>query len=217
MDREQILHSTEGFVRDELSGDATGHDWWHVDRVRVLAKRLGREEGADLFVVELAALLHDIADWKLHGGDTEVGPQVAAAWLTECGVEQELSEHVCDIVGTLSFKGAGVPTPMATLEGQVVQDADRLDAIGAIGIARTFAYGGAKGRPIHDPDETPRENADLDTYLNSNSSTVSHFHEKLFLLKERMNTEAARRLAAGRHSYMKSYLDRFLKEWEGES
>ena len=217
MDREEILRGTEEFVRGELSGDATGHDWWHVDRVRVLAKRLGREEGADLFVVELAALLHDIADWKFHDGDTEVGPRAAAAWLTDCGIEEEVTDHVCDIVGTLSFKGAGVPTPMATLEGQVVQDADRLDAIGAIGIARTFAYGGAKGRPIHDPEEAPRENADFDTYSKSNSSTLNHFHEKLFLLKDRMNTESARRLAAGRHSYMKSYLDRFLNEWEGES
>ena len=217
MDREETLRSTEDFVRGELSGDATGHDWWHVDRVRILAKQLGREEGADLFVVELASLLHDIADWKFNGGDTEAGPRAATAWLEECGVEQEVTEHVCDIVGTLSFKGEGVPTPMATLEGQVVQDADRLDAIGAIGIARTFAYGGAKGRPIHDPGKAPRENADFETYLKSDSSTVNHFHEKLFLLKDRMNTGAARRLAAGRHSYMRTFLERFLNEWKGES
>jgi uncharacterized protein len=217
MDREEVVRRTEQYVREELSGDASGHDWWHVDRVRVLAKRLGREEGADLFVVELAALLHDIADWKLHDGDTGAGPKVAAEWLQKSVVGQEVIDHVCDIVGTLSFKGEGVPTPMATLEGQVVQDADRLDAIGAIGIARTFAYGGARGRLIHDPEVAPHENADLETYLHSHSSTTNHFHEKLFLLKDRMNTESARRLAAGRHSYMKSYLDRFMKEWEGES
>ena len=218
MDQAEILRRTEEFVRDALAGDASGHDWWHIDRVRVLAKRLGREEGADLFVVELAALLHDIADWKFHDGDTEAGPRAAAAWLTECEVEeQEVIDHVCNIVGTLSFKGASVPTPMATLEGQVVQDADRLDAIGAIGIARTFAYGGAKGRPIHDPDELPRDNADFETYLKSHSSALNHFHEKLFLLKDRMNTGAARRLAAGRHSYMRTFLERFLNEWEGES
>lgn len=217
MDQAEILRRTEEFVREELAGDASGHDWWHIDRVRVLAKRLGREEGANLFVAELAALLHDIADWKFHDGDTEIGPRAAAAWMTDCGVERDVVDHVCDIVGTLSFKGAAVPTPMATLEGQVVQDADRLDAMGAIGIARTFAYGGAKGRQIHDPDEPPRDNADFETYLRSNSSTVNHFHEKLFLLKDRMNTESARRLAAGRHSFMKSYLGRFISEWVGES
>ena len=217
MDREQVLRRTEEFVGEELSDDVSGHDWWHVERVRMLARRLAREEGADPFVVELAALLHDIADWKFNGGDTEAGPRASEAWLKDCHVEPAVIEHVCEIVGTLSFKGAGVPTPMTTLEGQVVQDADRLDAIGAIGIARTFAYGGVKGRPIHDPDEAPRQNADLETYLNSNSSTVNHFHEKLFLLKDRMNTGTGRRMAAGRHSYMKSYLDRFLKEWDGEA
>ena len=138
-------------------------------------------------------------------------------WLEKNGVDREVVRHVCDIVRTLSFKGAAVPTPMATIEGKVVQDADRLDAIGAIGIARTFAYGGAQGQPMYDPDKAPRENADFDTYQRSDSSTVNHFHEKLFLLKDRMNTESARRLAAGRHSYMKSFLDRFLNEWEGES
>lgn len=217
MDQAEILSRTEELVRQELSGDASGHDWWHIDRVRVLANRLGREEGANLFIVELAALLHDIADWKFHDGDTEVGPRTAAVWLEKNGVDREVVRHVCDIVRTLSFKGAAVPTPMATIEGKVVQDADRLDAIGAIGIARTFAYGGAQGQPMYDPDKAPRENAEFDTYQRSDSSTVNHFHEKLFLLKDRMNTESARRLAAGRHSYMKSFLDRFLNEWEGES
>jgi uncharacterized protein len=217
MDQAKILSRTEAFVRQQLAGDASGHDWWHIDRVRVLAKRLGREEGANLFIVELAALLHDIADWKFYDGNTEAGPRTAAAWLEKNGVDREVIDHVCDIIQTVSFKGAAVPTPTATIEGAVVQDADRLDAIGAIGIARTFAYGGAQGQPMHDPDKAPQEHADFDTYRRGDSSTVNHFHEKLFLLKDRMNTESARRLAAGRHSYMRSFLDRFLSEWEGKS
>jgi uncharacterized protein len=123
--------------------------------------------------------------------------------------------HVCEIIGTLSFKGAGVPTPMSTLEGQVVQDADRLDAIGAIGVARTFAYGGANGRPLHDPDKSPQEDADFETYRRGDGSTIHHFYEKLLLLKDRMNTEAARRMAASRHVYTRDFLSRFLDEWDG--
>ena len=217
MDRQEILRRTEEYARSAHADDATGHDWWHIARVRNLAQRLGREEGADLFVVDLAALLHDIADWKFRDGDLEAAPRAAAVWLRDQGVDPEVTDRVCEIIGTLSFKGAGIPTPMSTIEGKVVQDADRLDAIGAIGIARAFAYGGARGRPMHDPEEVPHQDADFETYARSTGATVNHFHEKLFLLKERMNTESARRLAAGRHSYMKSYLDRFLNEWEGES
>jgi len=217
MDQATVIERTENFVRDRLAGDATGHDWWHVDRVRALARRLGREEGADLFVVELAALLHDIADWKFHDGDSQAGPRAAAVWLAECNVEEAVIGHVCDIVGTLSFKGSEVPTPMATLEGQVVQDADRLDALGAIGIARAFAYGGHQGREIHNPEIAPEQHDDSEAYRRSDGPTLNHFHEKLLLLKDRMNTEAARQLATGRHSYMKSFVERFRKEWGGES
>lgn len=182
-----------------------------------MARRLGLEEGADLFVVELAALLHDIADWKFHDGDLQAGPEQAAAWLEECGVERSVIEQVCDIVSSLSYKGAQVPTPMTTLEGEVVQDADRLDALGAIGIARAFAYGGSRQREMHNPDIVAESHDSFEAYTKSDSTTINHFHEKLLLLAERMNTSAARRLAAGRHSYMKSFLARFRDEWEGES
>lgn len=216
MDQKDIIRRTADHVRDRLSGDTTGHDWWHVERVRALARRLGREEGADLFVVELAALLHDIADWKFHDGDLDAGPREAAAWLEKCGVEKGVIEQVCTIVGSVSFKGAQVPTPMATLEGQVVQDADRLDALGAVGIARAFAYGGRQQREIHNPEIFPGTHDSFEAYRSSGSTTINHFHEKLLLLADRMNTSAARRLAASRHSYMRSFLERFQKEWGGE-
>jgi len=217
MDQTAIIERTVEFVRDSLSGEATGHDWWHVDRVRALACRLGREEGADLLVVELAALLHDIADWKFHQGDLEAGPRAAAAWLESCQVEAGVVAQVCEIIGSVSFKGAQVATPMATLEGQVVQDADRLDALGAVGIARAFAYGGHRQREIHSPDVAPESHDSFAAYRDSNSTTINHFHEKLLLLADRMNTSAARRLAHGRDSYMRSFLKRFHSEWEGES
>lgn len=217
MDRAEVIQKTAEYVRGQLSGEATGHDWWHIERVRVLAGRLAREEGADPLVVELAALLHDIADWKFHGGDLQAGARQATKWLEECGVDDAVIAHVSDIVATVSFKGAGTPTPMATLEGRVVQDADRLDALGAIGIARAFAYGGFREREIHDPDRAPERHDSFESYQADSGTTINHFHEKLLLLIDRMNTDAARRLAAGRHSYMKSFLDRFHKEWEGES
>jgi len=217
MDQKAVIERTADFVRDRLSGEATGHDWWHIERVRVLARRLGLEEGADLLVVELAALLHDIADWKFHDGDMEAGSREATAWLEDCGVEATVIEQVSAIVGSLSFKGAQVPTPMATLEGEVVQDADRLDALGAIGIARAFAYGGHRQRQLYNPDIAPESHESFDAYRDNSSTTINHFHEKLLLLMDRMNTGAARRLAASRHSYMKSFLERFRREWEGES
>jgi uncharacterized protein len=217
MSRAVIIERTADFVRDRLSGETTGHDWWHIDRVRVLARRLGEDEGADLFVVELAALLHDIADWKFRDGDLEAGPREAAVWLENCGLEEEVIEQVCEIVGSLSFKGAQVPTPMASLEGQVVQDADRLDALGAVGIARAFAYGGSRRREIHNPDIGPESHGSFEAYQSGESTTINHFHEKLLLLAERMNTRSARRLALERHSYMESFLERFQKEWEGDS
>lgn len=217
MDRDEIIQVTTEYVRERLAGETTGHDWWHIERVRALACRLAREEGADLFVVELAALLHDIADWKFQNGDLEEGPRQATEWLEGCGVDRDGIDHVSSIIGTLSFKGAEVATPMATIEGEIVQDADRLDALGAIGIARAFAYGGSHQREIHDPEVEPESHHSFESYRSGNSTTINHFHEKLLLLEERMNTAAAKRLAAGRHSYMRSFLDRFHKEWEGES
>lgn len=214
--RAGVLARTEAHVRREMSGEGTGHDWWHVHRVRRTALRLAREEGADGYVVELAALLHDVADHKFHGGDETAGPRAAREWLGGLGVEDDVVEHVASIIAQLSFKGAGVTTPMETPEGRVVQDADRLDAIGAVGIARTFAYGGSRGRPIHDPEVAPEAHASFAAYKASAGPTINHFHEKLLLLRERMNTASARRIAEGRHRFMERFLARFHAEWEGE-
>jgi uncharacterized protein len=215
MHTEGILQATERFVRDTLAGDGSGHDWWHVERVRQLALRIGRDEGADLLVVELAALLHDVADWKFHGGDEHAGARAAREWLASNGVAEPTIAHVCRIVADLSYKGAGVQTPMHSLEGRVVQDADRLDAIGAIGIARAFAYGGFKQREIHNPEGQPRLHSSFEEYKSSQSTTINHFHEKLLLLKDRMNTATGRRLAEERHAFMLRFLEKFGREWNG--
>ncbi len=211
-----VIRKTADYVRELLGRDASGHDWWHIHRVRRLALRIGQGEGADLFVVELAALLHDVADWKFHDGDETVGPRRARQWLSGLDIEQATIDHVCDIIAHVSFKGAGVPTPMSSAEGRVVQDADRLDALGAIGIARTFAYGAHAGHAMHDPDVPPEDHDSFAAYKRSTGTTVNHFHEKLLLLKERMNTRCGRALAEERHAFMEQFLDRFHAEWNGE-
>ncbi len=216
LDRRAALDQTRAFVRDRCDGESTGHDWWHIHRVCRTAVAIGREESADLYVVELAALLHDIADWKFHDGDEEIGPYTAATWLYSIGVEEETVTHVREIVRDISFKGADVPAPMRTREGDVVQDADRLDAIGAIGIARAFAYGGYRGDPLHDPDEDPFLAGSADAYKSNRGSTINHFAEKLLLLADRMNTESGRRLARERHAFMERYLKQFHAEWDGK-
>jgi uncharacterized protein len=199
-----------------MAGDSSGHDWFHVARVRSTALTIAREEGADLTVVELAALLHDVADWKFADGDHTAGPRAAREWLQSKNADNNLIEHICQIIAGLSFKGAGVPTPMATLEGQVVQDADRLDALGAIGIARTFAYGGHKGQPMHDPEITPRLHGSFDDYKRGGGTSINHFYEKLLLLAERMNTATGKHLAGERQRFMEQFLEQFLAEWKGE-
>jgi uncharacterized protein len=210
-----VIDRTAEHVRSVLSGEGTGHDWWHVYRVWKMAQRIGRAERADLLVVELAALLHDIADWKLHGRDSSVGPKVAKDWLDSLAIDAGISEQVCRIIADMSFKGAGVKPLPLSLEGQVVQDADRLDAIGAIGIARTFAYGGAKGRAIYDSALKPVEHRTAEAYLKDDGHTINHFYEKLLLLKDRMNTATGRQMAEERHQFMEEYLRRFFEEWEG--
>lgn len=215
MNKEKIS-LTVAHVKHKLSGDTTGHDWFHIERVWKMARRIGEEEDADPIVVELAALLHDIADWKFHNGDETTGPRAAREWLESTGVDKETIRHVCSIIAGMSFKGAGVDTTMPTLEGRVVQDADRLDAIGAIGIARAFAYGGHKGRELHNPSIEPRLHATFEQYKSNAGPTVNHFYEKLLLLKERMNTETGKRIAEERHQYMEEYLVRFIDEWNGK-
>ena len=211
-----IIDKTCQFVEEKLAGDGSGHDWWHIHRVWNLAKNIaGQEEGTNLMIVELSALLHDIADWKFHDGDENKGPQMAKQFLTANHVESSVIDPVVEIIASISYKGAGVPTPMKTLEGQVVQDADRLDAIGALGIARTFAYGGHKNRLIYHPEEKPVLHQSFEDYKKNQGHTINHFYEKLLLLKDRMNTASGKRLAEARHQFMQAYLDQFYKEWDG--
>lgn len=216
MKQSELIERTAGHVCQLLSGEGSGHDWFHIERVRRTALAIGRGEGADLFVVELAALLHDVADWKFAGGDHEAGPRQAAEWLRALETDEAVIDHVCEIIRCLSFKGAGVATPMRSLEGQVVQDADRLDASGAIGIARAFAYGGHKGRALYDPAAPPTPHDSFESYKKNAGPTINHFYEKLLLLRERMNTAVGRRLAAERHEFMERYLEQFFAEWNGE-
>lgn len=209
LDRVDIIRRTADYVRGQLAHENSGHDWWHVYRVLQLAKRLADREGADRFIVELAALLHDIADWKFHDGDEEVGPRVAKAWLESLHVPQPICRQVADIIRRISFHGAGTASVTTTIEGKVVQDADRLDAIGAIGIARVFMYSGSRDREMYDPDVPPTMHATAEAYKANRSSAINHFYEKLLLLSERLNTDAARKIAKDRHEFMEQYLDRF--------
>ncbi len=213
---QKIINKTMEYVKSRLEGEATGHDWWHVFRVWKMTQSLTRGEKVNLFVVELAALLHDIADWKMHGGDDTLGPQVAKEWLESIKVDVNTICHVCAIIQDVSFKGVGVKSKMNSLEGMIVQDADRLDAIGAIGIARTFAYGGNRGREIYNPYIKPRFHHSFDEYKKSDGPTINHFYEKLLLLKDLINTSKAKKIALKRHKYMEKFLSRFYKEWEGE-
>jgi uncharacterized protein len=210
-----LIERTAAHVEAAMRGEGSGHDWWHVYRVWCTARHLAQVEGGDVQVVELAALLHDLGDHKFHGGDETVAPRMARTWLDSLGAPPDLTAHVSEIVGTLSFKGAGVPTPMRTLEGQIVQDADRLDALGAVGIARAFAYGGYKGRLLYDPAHPVEQHADFETYKNNTNPTINHFYEKLLLLKDLMNTPTARRAAEERHIFMEQFLARFYAEWDG--
>lgn len=213
----ETIEKTREYAENKLAGDGSGHDWWHIYRVWTMAKRIADAESADREVAELAALLHDIADWKFHGGDEMAGARQAEEWLNKIGTDPATVSRVCEIISTVSFKGAGVPTPMKTLEGKVVQDADRLDAIGAQGIARTFAYGGHKNRLIYHPDQKPNAHRTFEEYKKNDGHTINHFYEKLLLLKDRMNTATGRRIAEERHRFMEQFLDRFFKEWDGIS
>ena len=213
MNREQLLAAARAHVRERLEHDSSGHDWWHIDRVVRLARWLATEEGADVFVCELAALTHDLADWKLNPDEAQALADLRA-WLGEHGADEATIAAVMEIITQMSFKGGGEP-PMQTLEGQIVQDADRLDAIGAIGIARAFAYGGAKGLLLHDPEARPRGQMTAAEYRRQQAATITHFHEKLLLLKDSMNTATAKRLAAHRHAVLEDFLAEFQAEWEG--
>lgn len=216
MDKQEIINKTAEHVRAKMEGEGSGHDWWHIYRVWQTAKTIAAEEEADTFIVELGALLHDIADYKFHNGDEEIGGKVSREWLESLKVDEETIEAVVHIVNNISFKGDGGKTKIASLEGKVTQDADRLDCIGAIGIARCFTYGGFKGNAIYDPELQPKLDMSKEEYKKSSSPSINHFYEKLLLVKDLMNTDTGRRLAEGRHEYMQKFLDQFFAEVEGK-
>lgn len=213
---EFLIEKAKKYVRNLLEGEGSGHDWWHIYRVYQMAMNIASStEGANKNVVALAALLHDVGDHKFHNGDATVGPKMVTEWLQQNGANKEVIQAVVTVVKEISFKGAEVDTPMSSLEGQIVQDADRLDAIGAVGIGRTFAFGGNKNREMHNPNIPPKQHASFDEYKKDKGPTINHFYEKLLLLKDRMNTSKGRELAQERHAFMLQFLDQFFAEWEG--
>lgn len=217
MNNKEIINKTAEYIKAKLAGEGSGHDWWHINRVWKNAVHISKYEKVDLFVVELAALLHDIADWKFNNGNEDIGPQMAREWLEQLSVDENVTSQVCQIIKNTSFKGANVENKVNTIEGLVVQDADRLDAIGAIGIARTFAYGGSKGREMYNPEIKHEIHNSFEQYKNNQSNTINHFYEKLLLLKDRMNTETGKKIAQKRHAVMEEFLKNFFEEWEGKA
>ena len=210
-----FIEQTIPFVKKTLAGAEGGHDWWHIYRVWKSAIKIAGSEKVDILTVELGALLHDIADSKFNDGDESIGPAVAVEFLHSIGVPQNTIIHVKNIIENISFKGGNETQKFRSPELDVIQDADRLDAIGAIGIARTFNYGGYRNREIYNPDIKPDSGMTKEAYKNSASPTLNHFHEKLLLLKDRMNTETGRKMAEHRHKFMLTYLDEFHREWNG--
>lgn len=216
MDKQEIINRTIEYVRNILTGEGSGHDWFHVERVWKTAKYLAQKENADLFVVELASLLHDIADWKLNDGDEKAGLEKVRVWLFQNGVEQKELERILNIIDQMSFSKELEGKKINTTEGFVVQDADRLDSLGAIGIARTFAYGGNRNRPLYDPDIEPKLFDNFEEYKKYKTTSLNHFYEKILLLKDCLNTETAKELGEKRHKFVAQYLEQFLNEWKCE-
>lgn len=215
MNQQDILQKTVEYVKQEFSDDASGHDWWHIYRVWKNAIAICEQEKADMFIVQLSALLHDLDDWKFNENEDET-PLRAKAWLAACRVDIVTADKICEIITHISYKGAGVENKMESLEGFIVQDADRLDALGAVGIGRAFAYGGYTNRMMYDPNSPPKMHASFEEYKKSKSATINHFYEKLLLLKDMMNTPTARKIAERRHAVMVKFLDQFMNEWEGK-
>ncbi|GAL62112.1 HD domain-containing protein [Algibacter lectus] len=213
--QENIINKTIVFVKEKLEGAEGGHDWFHIERVYKNALLISKTEKVNGFVVALGALLHDIADSKFHNGDETVGPKVARDFLSRLNVDNETIQHVVNIIENISFKGGNIEQKFTSPELNVVQDADRLDAIGAIGIARCFNYGGFKNRALYDPEIKPDLNMSKEAYKKSTAPTINHFYEKLLLLKDRMNTETGKLVAGERHEFMLQFLNQFDKEWEG--
>lgn len=207
------IQRTESFVRDFFSGDSGGHDWWHTYRVCQLAKKIWEKEGGDLLVVELAALLHDVGDYKFSAENEAIGIDRISEWLKEIEVEERINSEVITIVTSINFRGSKDKKDCKSIECKIVQDADFLDAIGAIGIGRAFAYGGFKGHIIYDPAIKPVKYVSFEDYKKRESSTINHFYEKLLLLQEMINTDTGKIIADGRHKYMKHFLEQFHAEW----
>lgn len=214
-DKQHIIPATIEFVRTTLVNAEGGHDWWHIYRVWTTAKKIAQTEKADIFIVELGALLHDIADSKFNQGDEEIGPKKAREFLQSLNLEESIITHVEKIISNISFKGGNQEQNFRSRELDIIQDADRLDAMGAIGIARAFNYGGHKGREIYNPDIQPNLQLTKEEYKNSTAPTLNHFYEKLFLLKDRMNTLTGKLMAQNRHEFMKVYIGQFYNEWNG--
>jgi uncharacterized protein len=217
MTKSQIIAQTKSFVQKTLKNAEGGHDWFHTLRVYTNAKTILKNETADAFVVKLASLLHDIADSKFHNGNEDIGPQKAKAFLETQSVDAEVITHVVNIIKNVSYKGGHNKDKFRSVELNIVQDADRLDAIGAIGIARTFNFGGFKNNPLYDPEVPANPHQSKEEYKKSNSPTINHFYEKLLLLKDNMHTKTARDIALHRHEFMVNYLNQFYKEWNGEA
>ncbi|MFA5986759.1 MAG: HD domain-containing protein [Parcubacteria group bacterium] len=216
LDQKEIIQKTVAYVQSALLQADGAHDWWHVYRVWQLAKHIAKEEGADTFVIELSALLHDVADAKLYGGDEEIGVRRIREFLSSVDISTDVIERVINIIIHLSFRETFHEKEYKSVELFVVQDADRLDALGAIGIARAFSYGERKGCKIHDPQIKPNLQMTKEQYVKRESTTINHFYEKLLLLKDQMNTKTGKVIAQERHAFMEQYLAEFYKEWEGK-
>ncbi|RIV35109.1 HD domain-containing protein [Flagellimonas lutimaris] len=219
MKKNQLVQNTIDFVKDELKNAEGGHDWFHIERVFNTSKLILKHEQGNSIIVQLAALLHDIADPKFHGGDESLGPKIAEKFLESQSVDEETNAHVVNIIKHMSFKNSLEQNgeKFTSKELQIVQDADRLDAIGAIGIARAFNYGGFKNRELYNPEIAPNLNMTKEGYKKSTAPTINHFYEKLLLLKEKMNTPTGKKLAEQRHQFMLNYLEQFYKEWNGDT
>ena len=215
MSTSDLISKTILFIKQNLENAEGGHDWFHIQRVYKNALLIAQEETCDLRIVQLGALLHDIADSKFHGGDETIGPKIAREFLESENVNQETISHVINIIENISFKGGNFDKKFSSIELDIVQDADRLDAIGAIGIARTFNYGGFKNRPLYNPAIPPNSKMTKEEYKNNEAPTINHFYEKLLLLKDKMNTETGKQIARQRHHYMEGFLAQFYAEWDG--
>jgi uncharacterized protein len=210
-----LIDTTISFVKEKLENAEGGHDWFHIERVYRNSLLIAQQENCDSTIVQLGALLHDIADSKFHNGDETVGPRTARAFLESQHVDEAIIQHVINIIENISFKGGNFEKKFNSKELEIVQDADRLDALGAIGIARCFNYGGFKNRVLYDPEIEPNLNMTKEEYKNSESPTLNHFYEKLLLLKDKMNTPTGKKIAEARHHYMEGFLEQFYAEWEG--